>query len=223
MHLAASRFTGSGRARPRAGLVAIGLAALAAASCAAKVHKFHADPHDICPGTPVTLDWEVEGGRASVRGDPPLQPQSGRSYVPPASMRFILTVKRLFGDPIEKDTKVTVFQGTPSSPQPDEIAFTPTCAADKVVQEVDRPFTGWDPKITVATLEMNQSRDVIVEHEARQATLTAQDKKTSAFDGTKLGGTWKVSLPLLPGERCDGTGTTPPRVLILKAHVYCGM
>jgi hypothetical protein len=197
-------------------------AALVAASCATtKVQHFQADPHDICLGTQVTVRWSVQGGTASVRADPPLTPKSGRTYVPPASMKFILTLKPFLRKPISKETPVKVFTGTASAPQPDRIAFEPKCELGGVVQQIDRPFSQWDQKLIVGTLESGGTRDIAVEHEGRQATLTSQTPKTEVFDGTKLGGPWKISAPLLPAESCDGAGQKPPRVLILTAQVHC--
>ena len=140
-----------------------------------------------------------------MRADPPLTPKSGRTYVPPASMKFILTLKPFLRKPISKETPVKVFTGTASAPQPDRIAFEPKCELGGVV----------------GTLESGGTRDIAVEHEGRQATLTSQTPKTEVFDGTKLGGPWKISAPLLPAESCDGAGQKPPRVLILTAQVHC--
>ena len=136
-------------------------------------------------------------------------------------MKFILTLKPFLRKPISKQTPVKVFTGTASAPQPDRIAFEPKCELGVVVQQINRPFSGWDQKLIVGTLESGGTRDIAVEHEGRQATLTSQTPKTEAFDGTKLGGTWKISAPLLPAESCDDAGQKPPRVLILTAQVHC--
>ena len=200
----------------------VALAAVAWFSCAPKVHQFHVDPHDICPGTPVIVSWNVEGGHASVRGAPPLDPQSGHTYVPLASMKFILTVKPVIGKAILKEAAVKVFSGNASSPEPDRIGFEPRCSGATIVQEIERPISEWDQKLVVGALESTGSREITVEHEGRHATLTPQAPSTETFDGTRLAGRWRISSPLLLSEGCDGTGQKPPRVVILTAHVRCG-
>jgi hypothetical protein len=137
-------------------------------------------------------------------------------------MKFILTLKPVIGKAVSKEAAVKVFTGTASSPEPDKIGFEPKCSGGTIVQQVERPPSEWDQKLLVGALESTGSRDISIEHEGRQATLTSQAPKTDTFDGMKLAGKWRISSPLLPSESCDGTGQKPPRVVILTAHVRCG-
>ena len=199
------------------------IAAATTSSCAAKINRFTVLPHDICKGTPVIADWDTTGGRARVSTEPPLNPKPPRVYLPVTTTTFILTVKPLIGSQVAQPNEVTVFDGSDSQPESDGISFENLrCQGGQVVGTADRPFSGWDPKLTVLSVESGDSRDVTVTHEGHHATLTAQNPVSNAFRGSKLGGAWTVSVPLLPSEKCDGTGAKPPAVVIVTAQVYCG-
>jgi hypothetical protein len=192
-------------------------------SCAPTIRRFTVLPHDVCKGTPVVAEWDVSGGRATISTDPNLPPQSGRTYVPATTTKFVLTVTPLVGKPVAKPNEVTVFTGTAGQPEPDQISFEEiTCQAGQVTGTANRPFTGWDQRLTVGLVESGNDRSVSVNHEGRTAVLTTQEPTTRVFDGTKLGGTWTVSVPLIGTEKCDGTGTKPPDLVIVTAQVYCG-
>lgn len=191
-------------------------------ACAPTISRFTATPHEVCPGTPVQIAWRVSGGSAKLTTDPPLSSQSDESYVPTTTTQFILTVEPLLGKPKSRETEATVYTGIAGEPQPSEIAFMPPCQRGGVVATAERPLAEWDPRLTVGWVETNEERDLTLSHEGRQATLTAGQPGTQAFDGTQLAGTWSLVIPLLPSESCDGTGDLPPDLFIVTAHVRCG-
>jgi hypothetical protein len=194
---------------------------VACSACAPKI-KFTVTPHELCPGTRVIAEFEVKGGRAKVTNDKQLAAQSGNVYVPTVTTTFVITVKPLVGRPKSKETQATVYEGTVSQPEASEIGFKPKCEGSSLVATLERPLAEWDPKLTVGSVESAEGRDVTVAHEGRQATLTARQPRSTAFDGTRLGGTWSITVPLLPTEKCDGAGSTPPDLIIVTALVTCG-
>ena len=219
-----SVFARVSRSRMRQGSLAasVAVAGLAAGSCATKIHSFTVTPHEICVGTPVKVDWSVKGGRARVTTNPAINPQTDRMYLPSTTTQFIITVKPWIGKPKSKETAATVYTGTASQPETSEMGFRTRCEGNSLLGSFDRQLTEWDPRLTVGLVESGEGRDVTVNHQGKQATLTAQQPSTNAFDGTKLGGSWSVTVPLLPSERCDGTGSKLPNLIILTAHARCG-
>ena len=205
--------------RPRSTAALLGLFAI---SCAVKINSFTVAPHEICPGTPVKVDWKVKGGSATLTTNPPLDPQAERTYVPATTTQFIITVKPAAGMPKSKETAATVYTGTASEPEPSEMGFKTRCEGSRLLGSFDRPLAEWDPKLTVGLLESGE--DARAHRRARRPAgdVTAEQPSTSAFDGTPLGGPWSVAVPLLASETCDGTGGAPPRLIILTAHVRCG-
>jgi hypothetical protein len=203
--------------------VALCLAAVAATSCSAHIKEFTVLPHEICKGTIVVAAWKASGGRGKVATEPPLEQRAQRTYLPAETTTFVLTVKPLIGKADQKPNEVTVFSATSSDPEPDGLSFEGlTCANGFVTGTADRPFTEWDAKLSVSSVGSGDGREVAVTHESHTATLTAQTPATAEFKGTKLGGTWTVRVPLLPSEKCDGSGAKPPDVVIITAQVYCG-
>jgi hypothetical protein len=198
------------------------LAAVALVSCAAKIKRFTVIPHEVCPGTPVKVDWKVRGGPAAIATDPPLNPQADRTYLPGATTRFILTVTPRIGKPKSAETAVTVYVGAPDHPALSEIGLNTKCETGQLVATAKRPFSEWDSNLRVGLVSSDEGRDVTVHHEGRQATLTAQEPQTNAFDGTRLGGNWAVTVPTLPSETCESAGVRPPDLIILTADVRCG-
>lgn len=206
------------RAALAASIAGIGLST---ASCASRM-EFTVTPHEICAGTPVKVDWRVARGSPRLTTDPPITQQSDRTYLPATTTRFIITVKPWIGKPKRRETAATVYTGTISQPENSDMAFRTRCEGRDLIGSFDRPAAEWDPRLTVGLVESGEGRDLSVTHEGREATLTAQQMTTSAFDGTMLGGSWSVRVPLLSSERCDGTGTRLPNLIILVAHVRCG-
>lgn len=199
------------------------LAAVGGISCSAHIKQFSVLPHDICKGTMVVAAWKASGGRVRISAEPPLDEKTRRTYMPTETTTFVLTVKPLIGHSNQKPNEVTVFSGTAAQPEPDGLSFEGlTCESGTVTGTADRPFTEWDRTLTVASIESGDGRDVTVRHEGRTATLTAQDPTSRELNGTKLGGTWTVSVPLLPAEKCDGSGAPPPGLVMITAQVYCG-
>ena len=198
-------------------------AALATISCGAHITRFTVLPHDICTGTTVVAAWKASGGRARISAHPPLDEHPRRTYLPAETTTFVLTVKPLIGRPDQKPNEVTVFSATSDHPEPDGLSFEDLkCENGMVTGSADRPFTEWDGKLSVSSIESGDGREVAVTHEGRTATLTAQAPTTSEFKGTKLGGSWSVRVPLLPAEKCDGTGAKPPNLVMITVQVYCG-
>ena len=193
---------------------------LGVAACAPKVTRFDVLPFHVCEGTPSAVTWEISGS-PELTTMPAIQPLPG----PPVRYQaiedtvFTLQVRRWPYNPKVSETEVRVHQ-TPA-PVREPIAFTMTCEGDRLLAILPRPATDWDSKIRLETVASDGSRDMTVEHEGRSATLTASAPTTSAFQGAPMAGTWKLTTPLRPTERCGDPAAAPPARIILTTQFVC--
>lgn len=209
------------RASGRTMRASLSIAVLVCASaCAPRITRFTVTPHHVCSGSPVTLDWDAHGC-TSVSSDPQLSARAGGTYVPTQTTTFTLTARRWPRKPDTSQTEATVYEHV-TADTTDDIAFDMTCKDGKLAgRPVDRPVAEWDTRLRVAGVESAENRTMTIEHEGRTATLTARKPTTSVFDGTMLGGTWTVIVPLLPAEKCDDASHRPPDLVLVTAHVRC--
>ena len=193
---------------------------LGVAACAPKVTRFDVLPFHVCEGTPSTVTWEISGS-PKLTTMPAIQPLPGQPmrYQAIEDTVFKLKVRRWPYNPKVSETEVRVHQ-TPV-PVRESIAFTLTCEGDHLHAILPRPATDWDPKIRLETVASDGSRDTTVEHEGRSATLTASAPTTSAFQGAPMAGTWKLTTPLRPAERCGDPAAAPPARIILTTQFVC--
>ena len=189
-----------------------------AAGCVPKVHRFTVTPSHVCAGTAVTLDAQVTG-TPTLTVDPPLAEQPGHVYVPQATTRFVISVKRW---PAKKaagsEAEVRVFPGTGD---PDEVTAKVRCAGGTVSGTLARDAIEWDPRLQVTKVESGEDREVTVSHAGRSARLTPEAPSTRTFEGTSPGGEWTISSPLRPGEACD-SGAALPTNFSVAAELRCG-
>jgi hypothetical protein len=191
--------------------------------CAA-VRKFTVTPHEICPGTRVKTDWDVTG-RPTVRTSPDLPPESDRTYAPTANTDFIISAKTLLKTATAPPNTVTLYTGTSGSPREMDqpLTFRSKCIGNLVVAQQDLRPQDWDSKITIESMTSNEDREVTIEHDGKRATLTPQNPASAVFSGSRMVGSWRISLPLKSGETC--TGDTPPGGLdqiAFTPSLYCG-
>jgi hypothetical protein len=187
-----------------AGKTARGWAAvllLGVAGCTPKVTRFDVLPFHVCEGTPSAVTWDISGS-PELTTMLAIQPLPGQPvhYQATEDTLFTLQVRRWSYDPAVSETEVRVHQAP--APVREPIAFTMSCEGDRLVAILPRPATDWDPKIRLETVASDGSREITVEHEAGSATLTSSAPSTSAFQRAPMAGTWKLTTPLRPTERC---------------------
>ncbi len=165
------------------------------------------------------LDLKVNG-QPSVTSEPPLPSPGDHVYLPTTTTRFHLTVRRWLQKDAVSETEVRVMAGALDA-EPDEISIPVTCQENRLVGSLERLPAEWDRRLRVARVESGEDRELRIVHEGREARLSPQDPATSAFADTGAAGTWAVSAPLGPAERCDAT-PAPPDLLTIAAHLRCG-
>jgi hypothetical protein len=195
---------------------------LTAPACA-EIRRFTVTPHEICPGTTVKTDWDATG-KPSVTTQPDLKPQSGRTYLPTADTDFLMTVRGFLKTAKAPPNRVTLYTGTPPSPVPmsQPLTFTTKCVGNNVVAEDTLVPADWDPRLMIATIASGEDREITIAHEGREATFTPANNSSTSFSGTRLSGSWKITVPLSSTEKCSGEN--PPTSLhqiALTPSLYC--
>jgi hypothetical protein len=206
-----------------AGKTARGWAAvllLGVAGCAPQVTRFDVLPFHVCEGTPSAVTWDISG-TPELTTTPAIQPLPGQPlrYQATEDTLFKLQVTRWPYHPKVSETEVIVHQT--QAPLREPIAFTMSCEGDRLIALLPRPATDWDPKIRLETVASDGSRDMTVEHDGRSATLTSSAPSTSAFQDAPMAGTWKLTMPLRPTERCGDPLAAPPARIILTTRSVC--
>ena len=194
---------------------------LGVAGCAPTIARFDVLPVHVCEGTPSLVTWETSGS-PELKTAPAIQPLPGEPmrFQATEDTLFTLQVKRWpYPNPAVSETEVRVHQ-TPA-PVREPIAFQMNCEGSSLVGILPRPTTHWDPKIRLETVASDGSREITVEHEARTATLTASTPSSSAFQGTPMAGTWKLTTTLGANERCGDPAAAPPARIILTTRFVC--
>jgi hypothetical protein len=193
---------------------------LGVAGCGPKVTRFDVLPFHVCEGTPSAVTWDISG-TPELTTTPAIQPLPGQPlrYLATEDTLFKLQVTRWPYDPQVSETEVIVHQT--EAPLRESIAFTMSCETDRLTAVLPRPATDWDPKIRLETVASDGSRDMTVEHDGRSATLTSSAPSTSAFQDAPMAGTWKLTLPLRPTERCGDPRAAPPARIILTTRSVC--
>jgi len=198
--------------------------ALFATTACAEIRRFTVTPHEICPGTSVKTEWDVTG-TPTVTTSPEVKPQGDRTYRPTTDTQFVLTVKALFSQKTAPANAVTVYTGTAAAPAEmgQLFVFRAKCAGGSVVAEDTLVAADWDSRLSIATITSIEDRNITIEHEGKRAVFTAQAPTSSALAGTRMVGHWRITVPLRPGESCNGAA--PPgdlRQIALKPSLYCG-
>ena len=189
--------------------------------CAPAIARFDVLPVHVCAGTPSIVTWETSGS-PELTIAPPIQPLPGEPirYQATEDTVFTLQVKRWpYPNPAVSETEVRVHQ-TPA-PARESIAFQMNCEGSNLIGNLSRPATHWDSRIQLETVAADGSREITVEHEGRTATLTASMSSSSAFQGAPMAGTWKLTTPLGPNERCGDPAAGPPARIILTTRFMC--
>lgn len=186
---------------------------LLCASCAPSIYTFHAAPRRICSGDSVKLDWNAsKAGTISAKPQQPtpgeVPAQGSASLIPTSSARFHLEVSNLWGS-AGRDNDVEVLAGR-SLPVGQSVADpSATCAGGTLAVTALAPADAWSAQAVVGdvtTLSEDKHR-YHIEHAGVKVDLSP-GQVSQAFKGTKVAGTWALSLTLLDGEKC-GTPTVP--------------
>jgi hypothetical protein len=207
--------------RKVAGHCCAALFLLVVAGCAPTIARFDVLPARVCEGTPSVVTWEISGS-PELTTTPAIQPLQGEPlrYQATEDTVFTLHVTRWpYQNPQVSETEVRVHRTPPPVREP--IAFAMKCEDSSLVGILPRPATLWDPRIRLGTVASDGSREMIVEHEARTATLTASAPISSAFQGATMAGTWKLTTPLGANERCGDPAAAPPARVILTTDFVC--
>jgi hypothetical protein len=208
-------------ARKMAGGCYVALFLLGVAGCAPKIARFAVLPVRVCEGTPSAVTWEVSGS-PELTTAPAIQPLPGEPLRYQATEDTVFTLRATrwpYQNPDVAETEVRVHRTPP--PVTERIVFTMNCDGAGLVGILPRPATDWDSRIRLETVAADGSREITVEHETRSATLTASAPGTGAFQGVAMAGTWKVTTPLRPNERCGDPSAAPPAKIILTTQFVC--
>lgn len=207
--------------RKAAGGCCIALFLFGVAGCAPKIARFDVLPVRVCEGTPSVVTWEISGS-PELTTAPAIQPLPGEPlrYQTTEDTVFTLHVTRWpYQNPEVSETEVRVHRTPP--PARELVSIEMKCEGGSLVGILPRPATLWDPRIRLETVASDGSREITVEHEARTAALTASAPSSSVFQGATMAGTWKLTTPLRPNERCGDPTAAPPARIILTAQFVC--
>ena len=194
---------------------------LSVAGCAPQISRFDVLPDHVCEGTPSAVTWEISGS-PELTTTPAIQPLPGEPLRYQAIEDTVLTLRVTrwpYSNPQVSETEVIVYRTPPPVREP--VAFQMQCEGTSLVGVLPRPATQWDPKIRLETVASDGSREITIEHEGRSATLTSSAASSNAFQGTPMGGAWKVTTPLGPNERCGDPAAGPPARIILTTRLMC--
>lgn len=197
-------------------LVLAGLSA-----CNASIRKFDATPRNaVCPGTPVTVVWEVTGSATltvvpEAAGSPhgAVSPSGQAQFTPTGKTVLSLRVTRSFGEPAGADIVI-------QPPLSEEIAAplteTSTCGAG--VLTVMAHTQNFDPH--ARALDVAAAKRAI---EVRRGGVSsppvslAPGSGTNAFSNSAANGDWIISTKLREGESC----ANPPNSLTFFIYSAC--
>ncbi|HET7544727.1 MAG TPA: hypothetical protein VFK05_32885 [Polyangiaceae bacterium] len=193
-------------------------------SCAPAIYSFRANPHRVCAGESVTLEWQAST-EGTLSAEPP-QTVPGRvpatgtaSVVPTSSVRFHLEVSNLWGSAARED-EVEVLSGRSLAIGNSVADPSASCEGSTLSVTAVAPTDAWSAQAVVGgitTLAEDKHR-YHVEHAGLKLDL-APGESSQAFAGKPIAGTWALSLTLLDGEKC-GTPTVP-RNLGLQLVAAC--
>jgi hypothetical protein len=195
------------------------------AGCPPAIYSFHANPHRVCGGDSVTLDWNAsKDGKISVvlpKGTPVSVPAQGTASIQPTSViRLHLEVSNLWGS-AGRDDDVEVLTGR-SIPVGQSVADpSATCEGSTLAVIATAPVEAWSAHALVGGIAAlaEDKHAYHIEHAGVKVDL-APGGTSQAFKGTPVAGAWSLSLTLLDGEKC-GSQTVPHNLGIQLAAV-CG-
>lgn len=199
----------------------VALFVLGIAGCAPKIVRFDVLPVHVCEGTTSAVTWEISG-TPELTTEPAIPPLAGEPlrYQATEDTLFTLRVTRWpYPNPQVSETEVRVHRTPPVVSE--RIVFSMKCEGNSLAGILPRPETEWDPRIRLETVAADGAREITVEHEGRSATLTASALRSSAFQGTPMAGTWKVTTPLGANERCGDPVAGPPARILLTTQLMC--
>jgi hypothetical protein len=205
------------------------LVAGATAGCAARIDRFTAMPAEVCTGGTTTLTWSARGttfltadpsGPDSPGTAPERVPSQGaRTFTVSKTSRFRLQAQRRYSRarPAFAFQEVVVVPGLRDQATRTEplYARTEACEEGRLVARARVPADEWPDAIRVTRVSARGQGPLRILHEGKMA-LVRPPLDTDAFQGTSLGGEWRIELET-PDGRCD---RAPPAV-ILNATLSC--
>jgi hypothetical protein len=226
----------SGRGTHNRSVSTVGLWAIVAittawvSGCNAHIKRFDVTPRHICPGDPVSIDWEVTGSptltvtpKLAGAPDGPVSSSDRVTIRPIAKTRVSLRVTRLGGEPAGADVDVDV-------PAPVEIAADLNDAAlckDGVLTLVAH-VKGFSPGVMAKRMgdakrpldigRLDDAGKIVADGTGNPIVAHLEQGEISrAFAAFPVAGDWRISSPLGPGESCGN----PPHSLTLFVFTEC--
>lgn len=211
------------RSRSRA-IVLFNLSLLLAATggcCSGPTLKFAATPRFVCSGMTTTLTWDTNG-HAQLSAEPPaagvgsapgdIPSQGHRQVALDKTTKFTLKAQRSGKEAIGRQEVTFIATSEPHRIQVD----AKTCDNGAVVFAADVPAQTFPDVVRVGELSLSAplGNDLVIEHGASSALITAGQTKTSALAQTSLVGHWRV---VLKTTRCEDA----PDALVLAAPLSC--
>lgn len=162
-------------------------------SCKPVVHSFTAVPNPVVDTQKVQLNWKVSG-------TPTLEFNEHVSVDSVHLLEFTLIVKKG-----EKEARQTIQVQKVNQTNTIQIAFvTSRREGDTVIASDKNNANQWG-KFGVVSVSAASSRDLIVVHDGRTATLKADGSPSAAFANTSAGGDWTFKTILTAEEKADPT------------------
>ena len=185
--------------------------ALLAAGCAPTIRSFTAAPPEICGDGQVRINYQTSGKPSlfvNVKEDADDPDREILSFRVVAE-RFNKTT------PAVQDV-IRYKTAEPAS----EFVLHAVPFGEAFIQAVytntDRPSS-----LTLAKIQNLNDRPVEVEHNGRSDTLPGNGGSSLKFQGSPQDGLWKLTAPLLPGEKFRDPAHSPPDRLRLSLTLEC--
>lgn len=174
-------------------------------TCKPVIHSFNVTPTVITGDEKVLVTWEAEG-------KPSLEFNEHLSVDSVPLLEYTLIVTR--GG---KEARRTVQVKKMHAVNTIDIAFNTTQRiGDTVVANGENNGNQWRD-FQVISVSSAASRDIIVTHSGRTATVLANGSPSSFFSGTAVGGEWTFKALLQVNEKLDSTKI--PERLQIKAVI----
>ena len=175
------------------------------ASCKPAIHSFNVSPLIITGDQTVHIDMDV-------KGKPSLEFNEHLSVDSVQLLEYTLIATRA-----GKETRKTI-QVQKRKPQaPLDITFTTSSLeGDMVVAAGENNNNQW-ANFQVVSVKSPMSREIIVTHVGRTATLKADGSPSQDLSGTTAGGQWTLKTRLMADEKADSSKI--PQELKIRAVI----
>jgi hypothetical protein len=174
-------------------------------SCKPAITSFTVTPLVITGDQKVKIDLDV-------KGEPSLEFNEHLSVDSVQLLEFTLIASKA-----GKEARKTVQVQKLKSLAPVEIAFaTSSLDGDMVLATGENNNNQWR-NFQVVSVSSPMSRDIMVTHDGRSATLKSDGSVSLDLSGTMAGGQWSFKTRLTPGEKADSTKI--PQELRIRAII----